>query len=112
MRCDCTGLPPGEFTTTATAGALRMEKARSMGPALLASVTPGLSGVITPMGPENLSTGTVGPPPNHPMDHALVGTAARPILGVPVRPSSKDRRRDGQIKGGVASRRNQLRSAA
>src|SRR4051812_25453691 len=61
MRCDCTGDPPGEFTTTATVGNLEKLKAFSMGPATEARARPGRKGVAMPMGPENRSTGTTGP---------------------------------------------------
>ena len=61
MRCDCTGEPPGEFTTTATVGSLEKLKALSIGPATEASASPGRSGVAMPIGPEKRSTGTTGP---------------------------------------------------
>ena len=41
IRCDCTGEPPGELMTIATAGAPFTAKARSSGPASVDSVTPG-----------------------------------------------------------------------
>src|SRR5262245_54580652 len=61
MRCDCTGDPPGELTTTATVGSFDRAKAFSIGPATEASASPGRSGVTTPIGPVNRSTGTTGP---------------------------------------------------
>ena len=45
----------------ATALAPRIENALSMEAALVESVMPGRSGVTTPIGPLNLSTGTTGP---------------------------------------------------
>src|SRR4051812_17751839 len=61
IRCDCTGDPPGELTTTATVGSLENAKAFSIGPATAPIESPGRSGVTMPMGPVKRSTGTTGP---------------------------------------------------
>src|SRR5262245_16282445 len=61
IKCDCTGEPPGEFTTTAMVGRRERLKARSKGPATDASASPGRNGVAMPIGPEKRSTGTTGP---------------------------------------------------
>src|SRR5262245_31255797 len=61
MRCDCTGEPPGELTTTATVGSLDRLDAFSIGPATDARPRPGRSGVTIPIGPAKRSTGTTGP---------------------------------------------------
>ena len=62
-ECDCTGEPPGELITSATARAARMPKARSSGRATVASARPGFSGVEKPMTPESRTTGTTGVSP-------------------------------------------------
>ena len=67
MRLDCTGEPPGEFTTTATVGSFDRLNAFSIGPATEASPSPGRSGVAMPMGPVKRRTGTVGVRRNKPM---------------------------------------------
>ena len=51
IRCDCAGEPPGELMISATARALRIEKARSSERAVEDSIRPGRSGVDTPMTP-------------------------------------------------------------
>ena len=66
MRLDCTGEPPGELMTTATAGIFDSSKAFSMALAAWPIDRPGRNGVAMPMGPEKRSTGTTGPrPKNH-----------------------------------------------
>ena len=63
IRCDCTGEPPGELIASATAFAPRVVKAFSSGRAVLASVSPGRSGVESPIVPESRTTGTTALPP-------------------------------------------------
>ena len=63
IRCDCTGEPPGELISSATALARRIVNARSSGRATLASVSPGRSGVERPIAPDSRTTGTTAPPP-------------------------------------------------
>ena len=60
IRCDCDGEPPGELMISATARALRTEKARSSERATVDSMMPGLSGVTTPITPDKRTTGTAG----------------------------------------------------
>ena len=60
IRCDCAGEPPGELMISATARALRVEKARSSERATVESISPGRSGVTTPMTPDSRTTGTTG----------------------------------------------------
>src|SRR6476620_11140917 len=60
IRLDCTGDPPGELITTATAGNFDIVNARSIAPAAVVSDSPGRSGVTMPMGPDSLNTGTTG----------------------------------------------------
>ena len=45
IKCDCAGEPPGELTISATARALRTEKARSSERAVDDSINPGRNGV-------------------------------------------------------------------
>src|SRR5215472_16651529 len=63
MRWDCTAEPPGELIASATAEALRTEKARSSGRATDEMVSPGRKGVETPITPESRTTGTTAAPP-------------------------------------------------
>ena len=60
IRCDCAGEPPGELTISATARALRTENARSSVRAIEDNISPGRSGVETPITPESRTTGTTG----------------------------------------------------
>ena len=60
IRCDCEGEPPGELMISATARALRTEKARSSALATVDNSRPGRSGVTTPMTPASRTTGTTG----------------------------------------------------
>ena len=60
IRCDCAGEPPGELIDSATARALRRPKARSSVRAAVASISPGRSGVDTPITPVSRTTGTTG----------------------------------------------------
>src|SRR5215510_8995956 len=60
MKCDCTGEPPGELMSSATARALRTENARSSWRAIDASMRPGRRGLDTPMTPASRTTGTIG----------------------------------------------------
>src|ERR1700722_473802 len=55
---DCTGEPPGELITSATALAFLVAKARSSILATPASDMPGRSGVTAPITPDNRTTGT------------------------------------------------------
>src|SRR6476660_9683808 len=61
IKCDCTGEPPGELTTTATLGSLEALKAFSMAPANDARESPGRNGVTMPIAPVKRRTGTIGP---------------------------------------------------
>ena len=54
------GEPPGELTRIATARALRIANARSSERATVDSISPGRSGVLTPITPERRTTGTTG----------------------------------------------------
>jgi hypothetical protein len=60
IKFDCTGEPPGEFTTTATLGSFDRLNAFSSPGATVLIESPGLSGVANPIGPENRTTGTTG----------------------------------------------------
>ena len=60
IRCDCAGEPPGELTISATARALRVANARSSERAMPEIISPGRSGVLTPMTPDSRTTGTTG----------------------------------------------------
>ncbi len=60
IKCDCAGEPPGELTISATARALRTEKARSSERAADDSISPGRNGELTPMTPASRTTGTTG----------------------------------------------------
>ena len=60
IRCDCAGDPPGELTISATARALRVANARSSERATPDIISPGRSGVLTPMTPDSRTTGTTG----------------------------------------------------
>src|SRR3954447_348496 len=59
---DCTGEPPGELITSATALALRVAKARSSILATPPSVMPGRNGVTAPITPASRTTGTIAAP--------------------------------------------------
>src|SRR5882724_9596186 len=59
---DCTGEPPGELITSATAFAFFIEKARSSVLATPASDMPGRSGVTAPITPDSRTTGTTATP--------------------------------------------------
>jgi hypothetical protein len=62
MRCDCTGEPPGESMTMATAGAAFTENAFRNSGVAVESVSPEWKRESLPMAPESRTTGTTGPP--------------------------------------------------
>ena len=87
IRCDCTGEPPGELISSATALARRVVNAFSSGRATLASVRPGRSGVERPIAPDSRTTGTTAPPPRMRFgsQRAHAPRAGRPASGANVR---------------------------
>src|SRR5689334_3375902 len=60
IRCDCTGAPPGELITRATALARLTPKALSMAAAAFTRLSPARSGDTAPITPASLRTGTTG----------------------------------------------------
>src|ERR1700744_3480080 len=75
---DCTGEPPGELITSATALAFLVANARSSVRAMPASDIPGRSGVTAPITPDSRTTGTTAVPRRRRSGRYAVSLSIRP----------------------------------